>query len=133
MELEERISEVPRFERFFAPRLRAATRAAFINEVNALELGIFRELLPWPRTGGWLAWRLDVDAGYLSRTLRKLEETGLVSTCPSLGDGRIREVSLTDRGCAAARQLEQFDRARVRRSLEPLPRRQQERLVAPWA
>jgi DNA-binding MarR family transcriptional regulator len=129
MELGDRIQQVLRFERFYAPRLRAAVRAAVINDINIVELGILHELLQGPGTPVWLAWRLDTDAGYLSRTLRKLEDIGLISSRRSPRDGRMREVSLTDRGEATARDLEQFDQARVRSSLESLPRRQQERLV----
>ena len=102
-ELDDRVREILRFERFYAPRLRAATRAAFVNEVNAAELGIFHELLKSPCRSAWLGWRLELDPGYLSRTLSRLQATGLVAVSRCADDGRGREWSLTEWGRAASR------------------------------
>src|SRR5512132_283390 len=42
--------------------------------------------------------RLDLDSGYLSRLLRSLEATGLVTVAPSASDRRVRRASLTRAG-----------------------------------
>src|SRR3954447_26515357 len=44
--------------------------------------------------------RLDLDSGYLSRLLRRLERDGLVVVEPAPNDGRVRTVRLTDAGRA---------------------------------
>lgn len=71
----------------------------------------------------------DLDPGHLSRSLRQMERMKHIVVCGSADDRRKRQVSLTDWGRKAARSLEQFREDRVRRTLEELPRRQQERLV----
>src|ERR1700681_1220344 len=127
--LADRIEEVLRFDRFYSRRLREATKAAPVHEGNLAELGILQELLHVPCTPGWLSWRLDLDPGYLSRSLRQLERMNLVSVLGSDDDRRQRQVSLTDRGGMVARRLEQVREDAVRKILEELPLRQQRRLV----
>src|SRR5512146_3127402 len=56
-DLEGRVRKVLRFERFFAARLREATKAAFVNDVNAAQLGILRLLRDRPAPPGWLSWQ----------------------------------------------------------------------------
>jgi DNA-binding MarR family transcriptional regulator len=124
-----RIKQVMEFDRFYSRRLREAARSMCVNEVNAAELGIFLELLRAPCPSDWLRWRLDLDPGYLSRTLAQLELMGFISTCASDADRRIRQVTLTGRGRAAARSLEGFQEDAVRKALEEFPVRQQRRLV----
>jgi DNA-binding MarR family transcriptional regulator len=124
-----RIKEVLRFDRFYSRRLREATKAARVHDVNIAELAIFQELLGGPCTPGWLSWRLDLDPGYLSRRLKQLERMSFVSVRSSDDDRRMRQVSLTDRGGIVARSLEQVREDAVRKTLEELPLRQQRRLV----
>lgn len=132
-DIRERARKVIRFERFYAPRLREAIKAAFVNDVNAAELGVLHLLRDWPCPPGWLSWRLDMDPGYVSRILAKLEWNGLIVMSPSASDGRGRTATLTDRGRAATRYLEQFHEERAQHILEGLPVRQQERLVRAMA
>ena len=142
-DLADRIKEVLRFDHFYSRRLRdasrrlgeaspqlgEATRTARLQDVNIAEMGIVQELLHRPRTPGWLSWRLDLDPGYLSRSLKRLEMMSLVSVGGSDDDRRMRQVSLTDRGGMVARSLEQVREDIVRMTLEELPLRQQRRLV----
>src|SRR3954454_4971139 len=51
--------------------------------------------------------RLDLDSGYLSRSLRRLEGRGLVALAPDPRDRRRRVVTLTGRGRATYRRLEE--------------------------
>jgi len=127
--LSDRIQDVLRFDRLYARRLRDLAKAARVNEANVAELGIFQELLPGPCTPGWLIWRLDLDPGYLSRSLRQLELMGFISACGCGDDRRQRQVTLTDRGRVVARSLERFREDAARQRLEELPLRQQRRLV----
>lgn len=130
-QLEERARELVRFDRFYVSRARESMRAATaIHEVSALQLQIFHVLLPGPATHAWLCWQLGVDGGYLSRTLRLMQESGHISMTQSRPDHRERDVSLTRHGLGAARDLEDFYVEQARKLLDELPLRRQERLIA---
>lgn len=129
-DIDERARKMARFDRYHARRLREGIKAATaIHEISEAQLGIFRALLPMPAPASWLSWRLGLDPSYLWRTLRLMELTRHVEICVSVTDRREREVSLTDWGLAAARNLEWFEEERAREFLAQLPVRQQERLV----
>jgi len=53
-----------------------------------------------------LRQRLGIDASFLTRVLTRLERQRLVESARSPGDGRRRQVRLTDRGRAAAADLD---------------------------
>ena len=128
-DLAERIQDVLRFDRFYSRRLYEAAKVARVNEVNAAELGIFQELLGGACTSAWLSYRLDLDPGYLSRTLKLLESMGFISVGNCAGDRRTRHMALTNRGRIVARGLERFREDVARKALEDLPPRHQRRLV----
>jgi DNA-binding MarR family transcriptional regulator len=129
--IDARAAKIVRFDRFHAARLREGIKAATtLHEINEAQLAIFRALLPMPAPANWLAWRLGLDPSYLWRTLRFMELAGHVGVCVSPTDRRAREVSLTEWGLAAARNLEWFEEQRARELLAQLPLREQERLVA---
>jgi DNA-binding MarR family transcriptional regulator/GNAT superfamily N-acetyltransferase len=54
----------------------------------------------------WLRQSLDIDAGYLSRVLRRFEADGLVTRHRSATDARRQEIRLTDAGRSAAAELD---------------------------
>jgi DNA-binding MarR family transcriptional regulator len=73
--------------------------------------------------------RLDLDSGYLSRTLRSLEAAGLVTVEPSPSDRRTRVARLTRKGGHERGLLDERSDALAQSLLAPLNGRQQERLV----
>jgi DNA-binding MarR family transcriptional regulator/GNAT superfamily N-acetyltransferase len=73
--------------------------------------------------------RLDLDSGYLSRLLRTLEERGLVGVRPDPDDRRRRLVTLTRRGRATLRRLDERSEELAASLLAPLTPRQRERLT----
>jgi DNA-binding MarR family transcriptional regulator/GNAT superfamily N-acetyltransferase len=77
--------------------------------------------------------RLGFDSGYLSRLLRSLEAAGLVRVSESGADRRVRVARLTAKGRAERRLLDDRSDALARSLLEPLSRKQQERLVTSMA
>jgi DNA-binding MarR family transcriptional regulator/GNAT superfamily N-acetyltransferase len=77
-----------------------------------------------------LRGRLDLDSGYLSRLLRALESSGLVTTEASEHDARVRSVRLTEAGRAEWELLDGRSDEFASAVLEPLSSRQRERLVA---
>ena len=74
--------------------------------------------------------RLGLDSGYLSRLLRSLETTGLVTVRASDGDRRIRVARLTAAGRAERVALDQRADEHARSLLARLSSPQRERLVA---
>ncbi|GAB2914947.1 helix-turn-helix domain-containing GNAT family N-acetyltransferase [Paraburkholderia jirisanensis] len=74
--------------------------------------------------------RLNLDSGYLSRTLASLERQGLVAVLAHPDDGRVRRASLTEAGVDERAELEKLSDAVARGVLEPLSAEQRRRLVA---
>jgi DNA-binding MarR family transcriptional regulator/GNAT superfamily N-acetyltransferase len=77
--------------------------------------------------------RLEFDSGYLSRLLRALEASGLVTVAASEGDKRIRRARLTRKGRNERALLDRRSDALARSMLEPLSASQRARLVAAMA
>ena len=73
--------------------------------------------------------RLDLDAGYMSRLLRSLEDDGLATVEPHPEDGRVRVARLTDRGLEERALLDRLSDDLARSFLSPLDESQQARLV----
>jgi DNA-binding MarR family transcriptional regulator/GNAT superfamily N-acetyltransferase len=77
--------------------------------------------------------RLDLDSGYLSRLLRSLEASGLVTVVASQGDRRIRRVQLTAAGRRERALLDDRSDELARSMVAPLSAEQRERLVTAMA
>jgi DNA-binding MarR family transcriptional regulator/GNAT superfamily N-acetyltransferase len=67
-----------------------------------------------------IAADLSLDAGYLSRILRKFEEEALISRSPSPGDARNSVLRLTRKGKAVFADLDRRSQQQARGVLEPL-------------
>jgi DNA-binding MarR family transcriptional regulator/GNAT superfamily N-acetyltransferase len=111
--------ETARFRRFnrMYTRYIGTLDEGFLNSQFSLAEGrILYELANRPQpTAGAIAVELGLDAGYLSRVLRKFEQRGLLSRRASPQDGRSATLRLTARGRAAftklsARSEEQAER-----------------------
>jgi DNA-binding MarR family transcriptional regulator/GNAT superfamily N-acetyltransferase len=74
--------------------------------------------------------RLDLDSGYLSRLLRRLEDAGLITVEPSEDDRRVRIARLTKAGRDEWAVLDRRSDELATSFLEPLSAAQRERLVA---
>jgi DNA-binding MarR family transcriptional regulator/GNAT superfamily N-acetyltransferase len=74
--------------------------------------------------------RLNLDSGYVSRTLASLERQKLVAVLTHSGDRRVRRVCLTQKGIAERAELERLSDVVASRVLEPLGDEQRRRLVA---
>jgi len=73
--------------------------------------------------------RLGLDAGYVSRLLRSLEEDGMVVVERHPEDGRVRIAFLTDRGLEERALLDRLSDDLAESFLSPLDESQQARLV----
>ena len=77
--------------------------------------------------------RLDLDSGYLSRLLRSLEASGLVTVGASQGDKRIRRAQLTEAGRRERALLDDRSDELARSMVTPLSADQRDRLVTAMA
>ncbi len=77
--------------------------------------------------------RLDLDSGYLSRLLRSLEASGLVTVGASQGDKRIRRAQLTEAGRRERALLDDRSDELARSMVAPLSADQRDRLVTAMA
>ena len=73
--------------------------------------------------------RLGLDSGYLSRSVRSLEDAGLVTVTPSAADRRTRIATLTRKGRRERDRLDRRSDALALSMLEPLNAKQQGDLV----
>jgi GNAT superfamily N-acetyltransferase/DNA-binding MarR family transcriptional regulator len=73
--------------------------------------------------------RLDLDSGYLSRLLRRLERDALLVVEPSVSDGRVRVARLTEAGRLERQLLDRRSEELASSLLEPLTDHQRTRLV----
>jgi DNA-binding MarR family transcriptional regulator len=100
-----------------AERADVACCGVTVAQAAALET-LLRE---GPLPQGALSRRLGVTPSTLSRNVDRLEEAGLVRRQQDPGDGRSSRASLTPKGQAAARDLEEQEVAFARQVLERLP------------
>src|SRR5260370_32130735 len=77
--------------------------------------------------------RLDLDSGYLSRLLRRLEADRLIRVHSAHDDHRVRVVRLTDTGRTERLELDRRSDDLARSLLAPLNDQQPARLVATLA
>jgi DNA-binding MarR family transcriptional regulator/ribosomal protein S18 acetylase RimI-like enzyme len=73
--------------------------------------------------------RLDLDPGYLSRLLRRLESEELIRVQPAPEDHRVRYVELTRAGEAERDKLDRMSDELASSLLEPLNERQRTQLI----
>lgn len=129
--LDRQIAAVRRFTRFYTRHL-GVLREGLLDSPYALtEARVLYELAQAPELGASeLARRLALDAGYLSRILRRFEADGLLARDPVPADGRRSALRLTEAGREAFAALDAASRAQVRGLLAGLPTPARQHLVA---
>jgi DNA-binding MarR family transcriptional regulator/GNAT superfamily N-acetyltransferase len=80
-----------------------------------------------------LRTRLDLDSGYLSRLLRRLESEGLIAVEPDADDQRVRTVRLTPKGRSERAVLDRRSDQLARSLLAALDTQRQAQLVTAMA
>jgi GNAT superfamily N-acetyltransferase len=71
-------------------------------------------------TAKTLGETLDLDAGYLSRILKRFEGTGLLQRTPDPSDGRSQRLTLTAQGRAAFQRLNARSESEIAQLIAPL-------------
>jgi DNA-binding MarR family transcriptional regulator/GNAT superfamily N-acetyltransferase len=129
--LDRQIAAVRRFTRFYTQHL-GVLREGLLDSPYALtEARVLYELAQAPDLGAAeLARRLGLDAGYLSRILRRFETDGLLAREPVPEDGRRATLRLTEAGRQEFAVLDAASRGQVRGLLAGLSDAARRRLVA---
>ncbi len=128
--LDGRVEAVRRFNRFYTRRIGVLEEGLSRSPFSLAEARVLYELAHrHPATAAWLAEELGLDAGYLSRILRRFQEGGLLDRTPSDTDGRQSLLRLTDAGREAFAALDAGSRGEVGALLGRLPEDAQLRLV----
>jgi DNA-binding MarR family transcriptional regulator/GNAT superfamily N-acetyltransferase len=127
---EEQIAAVRQFTRFYTRQIGLLEEGLHKTEFSLTEARILFELahregLTATELGGDLA----LDAGYLSRILKKFEDRGLLTRRPSAQDARQAHLSLTEKGRRAFAPLNDASRTQVADMLAPLAVSEREKLI----
>ena len=124
------VAGVRRFSRFYTQRLGLLDRELLSSGFTLSESRVLWELAQRaPLTASQLCRDLGLDAGYLSRLVRRLRAAGMVRDQASRQDARTRWLWLTAKGRRAFRQLDLASRRQVARIVAHLPGSSQRQLV----
>lgn len=120
--LDQKIAALRRFTRFFSQRLGALEAGPAGSPYSATEVRVLTELAQYDqRTVTALSRALGLDAGYLSRVIRRLETTGIVSKSADTSDSRQQPLALTPAGRAEVTTLDAITTARYASMVRTLP------------
>jgi DNA-binding MarR family transcriptional regulator/GNAT superfamily N-acetyltransferase len=127
---EQAIATMRRFNRVVTERVGAIDETFLDRGRPYGETRLLWEIGPEGADVRDLRARLGIDAGYASRLLRSLEERGLAEVAESETDRRVRHARLTRAGLAERAEIDRLSDELVVTTLEPLGKRQRERLLA---
>ncbi|MBM3527184.1 MAG: bifunctional helix-turn-helix transcriptional regulator/GNAT family N-acetyltransferase [Alphaproteobacteria bacterium] len=126
-----RVAAVRRFNRFYTQRIGVLEDGYAGSRFSLTEARVLYELRRSERsTATAIGRELGLDAGYLSRMLRRFRKSGLIRKETSPQDARQSFLSLTIRGRKAFAPLEAESNRRVGAMLARLPAARQARLVS---
>jgi DNA-binding MarR family transcriptional regulator/GNAT superfamily N-acetyltransferase len=127
---EQRVADVRRFNRFYTQKIGVLQQAYLHSPFTLSEARVLYELAHREQpTASELGRDLGLDAGYLSRILRRFEKKGLLTRKTSREDGRQQLLSLTRKGEEAFAPLNTRSRADIQVLLGPLAEPEQKRLI----
>lgn len=127
---DEQIEKVRSFNRFYTRHIGLLNEGLLESTFSLTEARVLYELAHrGPVTAADLGRELGLDAGYLSRLLKRFVTQGLIQRLPSKGDRRQFLLSLTEQGLGAFEPLNQASAAQVAAMLSGLSAGDRERLV----
>jgi DNA-binding MarR family transcriptional regulator/GNAT superfamily N-acetyltransferase len=127
----QRIAAVRRFNRFYTQKLGVLQPAWLDSPFSLTEARVLYEIRQRDgATATDIARDLDLDAGYLSRILRRFHRSGLIRRQVSRTDRRQSFLSMTARGAKAFAPLDERAQQQVGALLARLSGAEQEHLVA---
>ena len=126
----QRAEAVRRFNRFYTKQIGVLHEGLLQSPFALTEVRVLYELAHHENiAASELAKDLGLDAGYLSRILRRFEHSGFLDRTPSPTDGRQRQLRLTQEGRDAFAPLDQRSHDEVAALLSKLSETEQERLL----
>jgi DNA-binding MarR family transcriptional regulator/GNAT superfamily N-acetyltransferase len=124
------VEAVRQFNRFYTRRIGVLDDHYLHSPFSLAEVRVLYELAHAASTTATQLGRdLDIDAGYLSRILARLDKRGLLERQRSAQDGRQTQLRLSPRGHAAFEPLDRGARDQIADLLAALSSHQQHRLV----
>jgi DNA-binding MarR family transcriptional regulator/GNAT superfamily N-acetyltransferase len=124
------VAAVRRFNRFYTKQIGVLHEGLLHSPFALTEARVLYELAEHAGVSATELGRgLGLDAGYLSRILRRFGERGLIRRTPSRADGRQSHLWLTERGRAAFALLDQASRDEVGQLLAGLSATEQHSLL----
>jgi DNA-binding MarR family transcriptional regulator/ribosomal protein S18 acetylase RimI-like enzyme len=128
------VGAVRAFNRFYTGRIGALNGGFLDSPFSLTEVRVLYELAHRARpVASDLEADLGLDAGYLSRMLRRFTELGLAAQTPDPADRRRRRLSLTDEGRAVFAPLEKSQQDLIAAMLSELEPGARERLTGAMA
>jgi DNA-binding MarR family transcriptional regulator/GNAT superfamily N-acetyltransferase len=125
------VDAVRRFNRLYTRRIGVLEDGYLHSPFSLAEVRVLYELAHREQaTATELSRALELDAGYLSRMLRKFDERGLLDRRKSERDGRESQLSLTPQGQATLEPLDARAREQVGALLAQLPEHRRRRLLS---
>src|ERR1700741_1930980 len=129
-----RVAAVRGFNRFYTQKIGVLSEGLLKSRFSLTEARVLYELANRERpTATELCGDLGLDAGYLSRILRRFEQGGLLARTASKADGRQSLLALTTKGRAAFAPLDTRSRQEIGTLMGGLGQPDQARLVAAMA
>jgi DNA-binding MarR family transcriptional regulator/GNAT superfamily N-acetyltransferase len=126
----DRVAAVRAFNRFYTARIGVLRDGLLRTPHSLTEARVLYELGQRDVTEvADLRRELDIDAGFLSRLLARLQRNGLVARERSTDDARRQRIRLTDDGAAAFAELDRRSADEIGAVLDALSEDDQKRLV----
>ena len=133
-ESEDRVTAVRAFNRFYTNVIGLLQEGLLESPYSLTEARVIFELAGRDHADATELRRiLDIDAGYLSRVLGRLEAGQLITRQRSAEDGRRLQIGLTEQGRSAFRMLDMRSASQIRELLDRLSGADQRRLTSAMA
>jgi DNA-binding MarR family transcriptional regulator/GNAT superfamily N-acetyltransferase len=129
-EADKSVAAVRRFNRFYTRQIGVLQEGLLDSPFSLTEVRVLYELAHQQGvTATELCAALNLDAGYLSRILRKFEKRGWIRRQPSASDRRQSLLVLTDKGAAEFLPLEERSNQLVRRMVGEMSLEAKQQLI----
>ncbi|MGO1121102.1 bifunctional helix-turn-helix transcriptional regulator/GNAT family N-acetyltransferase [Rhodovibrionaceae bacterium A322] len=126
----EQIATVRQYNRFYTRQIGLLNEGIHKSSYSLAQARIIYELAHCAKaTASDLARDLAMDAGYLSRLVKKLLNLGLLEREQSANDGRQFQLSLSPEGRAVFAELNQSSKNEIRETLTDIPVGERDQLV----
>jgi DNA-binding MarR family transcriptional regulator/GNAT superfamily N-acetyltransferase len=128
--IDARAERIRRFNRFYTEKIGVLQDGLLQSHFSLAEARVLYEIAHAERpAAAVIGKRLNLDAGYLSRIVKRLLKAGILNRARSLADGRERILSLTREGREQFAMLDRRSHEEIAAMLRRLTPRRQTELV----